>query len=224
MTCMMMNCVSCRQHAQASLGAVQAAASTVAAMTAPQIRRTTAEQATQYVLGDLDSEPVAFLPSHPYHQKRSTEPSFALPVTEEESIGLLSEGTSGQRGAAPGRHASRGQHSTALTGQQSPSIFPSKSSNASRITKQPFSEISYSELESNVKAAEEDAKQSRESVYSPWSGQQQQQHLPVVQHGDSSVAPDSISIAVSAGSVQEQAQSALHSIQAVHEGCHQRAH
>ena len=45
----------CRQQAQESVGAVS---ETVAAMTASHTRRTTAEISTQYMLGDLDAEPL----------------------------------------------------------------------------------------------------------------------------------------------------------------------
>ena len=222
-------------------------------MTAPQIRRTTAEQATQYVLGDLDAEAVAFVPAHTHLEQsseRDAANSLASHVTEEDAIGLLAGAyeSSGLHGRAPDRHVARRQHGDVLTGlapaQQQPSStsYPdSPIPKASRMTKQPLSDVPYSEREGSITATGKEAKHSGAAVNNAWSGHQQpqqhhqqQQHQQQKQHSGGvrdtvlTAAPDSISIAVSAGPLpaQEvaqrqlrdlQARSALHSIREDHD-------
>ena len=178
----------CRQQAEASKAALQAAADTVAAISTPHKRRTTAETATQYMLGDLDSEPLTAI-------------GHAQQRQEAQSLARLSIGTSASDYDPPGppdsalsglhREASAGLHGYAqmghghfpvgphghallehgLKGLVQAQSQPSKafdrgheSFEGHRPSTHPMPDVKYSELERQVTEAEDEEMQRQASV------------------------------------------------------------
>ena len=177
----------CSQQAQASKAALQAAADTVAAISTPHKRRTTAETATQYMLGDLDSEP---LTAFGHAQQRQQAQSLARlsvgtsafdddPSGPPESAlsGLHGEASAGLFGCArtghehlPVRphHAPSGHGLKGLIQAQSQ---PSKAFDrgregfeAHKSSTHPMPDVKYSESEHHVTEAEDEEMQRQASV------------------------------------------------------------
>ena len=178
----------CRQQAQASKAALQAAADTVAAISTPHKRRTTAETATQYMLGDLDSEP---LTAFGHAQQRQEAQSLArLSVgtfaSDDDQSGPPESALSGLHGEAsaglyryaqtghghfpvgPHGHAPLGHGLKGLIQAQSQ---PSKAFDrgregfeAHKSSTHPMPDVKYSEIERQVTEAEDEEMQRQASV------------------------------------------------------------
>lgn len=177
-----------RQQAEASKAALQAAADTVAAISTPHKRRTTAETATQYVLGDLDSEPLTAIGHAQQRQEahslaRLSIGTFASdddPSGPPESAlsGLHGEASAGLYGYAqtgyghyqvgPHGHAAPGNGLKGLVQAQSQ---PSKAFDrgregfeAHKSSTHPMPDVKYSEIERQVTEAEDEEMQRQASV------------------------------------------------------------
>ncbi len=198
---------SCRREAEASIGAVQAVADTVAALHVPHTRRTTAETATQYMLGDLDSEP---LTAHAHARQRQESQALArasidTTASEEEPSGPFAHGPVGLH-----RHALAGL----ICAQGQPSRAFDRGHESDRMSKHPLPEVKYSELEGTVTAAEDEEMLGRAAVaLAAGNSPNNQSYESVNQHQQSTlgtrqspagVSPDGISILVMAGSNDQQ--------------------
>ncbi|DBA70723.1 TPA: hypothetical protein ACH3X2_012094 [Trebouxia sp. C0005] len=177
-----------RQQAQASKAALQAAADTVAAISTPHKRRTTAETATQYMLGDLDSEP---LTAFGHAQQRQEAQSLARlsigtsasdddPSWPPESAlsGLHGEASAGMYGYAQTGHGHlpAGPHGHAPSGHGLKGLIqaqgqPSKAFDrgrkgfeAHKSSTHPMPDVKYSEIECQVTEAEDEEMQRQASV------------------------------------------------------------
>ena len=175
-------------NASGSIGAVGAAAATMVAISSPHKRRTTAETATQYMLGDLDGEP---LTAHA-HARQGQEAwslaraSLESTATEDESLGLCDAALSGKASlrlyahtpaehglshGGPRGHALSGAPGKALTGLVQAQSQPSKAfdrahegSEGGPHTHHPLPDVRYSDLEGTVTAAEDEEMQRQASV------------------------------------------------------------
>ena len=152
----------CRQQAEANIGAVQAAADTAAAVTTPRNRRTTAETATQYMLGDLDCEPLdAYAHARQSQEAESlARASIDTRPTEDDPAGLYQDAPAGvyAKSAPPGLHGS------AFTGLIQAQSEPLKAFDRGRkesegMIDHPMPDVRYSELEGTITAAEDEEMQ-----------------------------------------------------------------
>ncbi len=178
----------CRQQAEASKAALQAAADTVAAISTPHKRRTTAETATQYMLGDLDSEPLTAI-GHAQHRQEaqslarlsvSTSASDYDPSGPPESAlsGLHGEASAGLYGHAQTGHGQLpvGPHGHAPSGHGLKGLIqahsqPSKAFDRGpqgfeghRSSTRPMPDVKYSELERQATEAEDEEMQRQASA------------------------------------------------------------
>ena len=178
----------CRQQAEGSKAALQAAADTVAAISTPHKRRTTAETATQYMLGDLDSEPLTAIGHAQQRQEAqllarlsvgtaasvydpSGPPESALPgLHGEASAGLYGYAQTGHghlpvgpHGHAPPGHGLKGL----IQAQSQPSKAFDRGHEGCeghKTSTHPMPDVKYSEIEHQVTEAEDEEMQRQASV------------------------------------------------------------
>lgn len=204
----MTGCVGCfRQQAEAGIGAVGAAAATMVAISSPHKRRTTAETATQYMLGDLDGEPLtAHAHARQGQEARSlARASLESTATEDESPGLCDAALSGKASlrlyahtpaehglshGGPRGHALSGASGKALTGLVQAQSQPSKAfdrghegSEVGPHTHHPLPDVKYSEIEGTVTAAEDEEMQRQAAIMSPLANSPHGQPSPAQPRG-----------------------------------------
>lgn len=141
----------CREQAEATANVIQADSHNAA----PAVtRRTTADIATQYMLGDLDSEPV-IAHAHELHKAHAAANTHGfIHNSNVESAGLL-----GSASAAQHRHTPH----ELIQAQDYPNRGgvdgPSWQAESGMLTKHALSVVHCSELEGTITAAEDEAAQ-----------------------------------------------------------------
>lgn len=174
-------------------------------------RRTTADMATQCMLGDLDSEPFH---AHAYqpHQAHAATSEWGIPVDDSsmESTGLL-----GTAPAAQHRHAPHGliqahDHSTRGMDRQAWQV------ESGMLTKHPLSGVHYSGLEGTVTEDEAVSQKHSEAAAHVGAGPhphailwghsagpvREHQQAAVPSHLKQGVSSDEVSISVIAGGLE----------------------
>lgn len=192
----------CRQQAEASDDAVQAGSTSAAPAAA---RRTTADMATQCVLGDLDSEPFT---AHTHESHKAQAESSGWGPTENSSV--ESTGLSGTGPAAQIRHASH----ALIQAQDHPTRGTDRHpwrDESGMLTKHPLQGVHYSDLEGLV-TEDEAALQAEATAHSgsehrlhaaPWGHQagpvQERQQAAMPGRPKQGISLDEVSISVTAG-------------------------
>ena len=193
--------VSFRQQAEAAANVLQAESTSAAPAVA---RRATADMATQYMLGDLDSEPVSAR-AHELHGARTAANARGLVNNSSvESAGLL-----GAASAAEHRHAPQGliqAHDHPVGGVDR----PSRQAESGMLTKQALPVVHHSDLEGAVTEDEASLKQAEVTAllgidrpHAPsWDNSgPARQHWQAAGHSQAKhgVNADDVSISVTAG-------------------------
>lgn len=191
-----------RQQAEDAADAVQADATNAAPAVA---RRATADMGTQYMLGDLDSEPVTVHAHEPHRAHAAANTRGAVNNSSVESAGLL-----GSASAAQHSHAPQGliqAHDHPIRGVDRPSW----QAESGMLTKHALPIVHYSDLEGAVTEDEASLKQAEATAllgidrpralswdHNSRSARQHQQaaNSSQAKHGASA---DDVSISVTAG-------------------------
>ncbi|KAL3152951.1 hypothetical protein ABBQ38_011980 [Trebouxia sp. C0009 RCD-2024] len=189
-----------KQQAEAHDNAVQAE-HTMAPPAVP--RRTTADMATQCMLGDLDSEPFH---AHAYqpHQAHAATSEWGIPFDSNsmETTGLLGTAPAVQHRHAPHGLIQAHDHPTSGTGRQPWQV------ESGMLTKHPLPGVHYSDLEGTVTEDEAAACLGAEPHPHavPWGQSagpvREHQQAAVPSHLKPGVSSDEVSISVTAGGLE----------------------
>ena len=137
----------CREQAEANADVLQAASQMAAPAAA---RRTTADMATQYMLGDLDSEPVT---AHVHEQKAAAKATETGATSHVMPSGLQATAPAGHRSGAPEGVIQAQNYPSTASDRQHERIVPGM------MTKHRATDVAYSQLKGEATAAEDEALQ-----------------------------------------------------------------